>query len=211
MSEELITTSRYWVNIDFENDAIGSTMIYDRGSYGLVFSRKGTSTSGSGVVNHPILGKCFRFNKNIWFLANKKLNIYNRRYRIDVEAIFEDTYCKMFSTGNVPLSQVTANQPYQPGFTLNIKQPSFAFFHYYSTTDVIRLQLDPAWPGLVPVKLRIESTDGINTRFMNLTSGLEVTKDMKLTAESDFYIGNRSVGDYPFHGWMKSFRIQLLD
>ena len=211
MSEELLSEGRPWVDINFENDPVGSTMIYDRGDYGLSFTRKGSSTTGSGVVDHPTLGKCFRFNRNIWFLANKKLNIYNKKFRIDFKAIFEDTYCKAFSTGNVPLSQVTANQSYQPGMTLNIKQPNFAFFHYYSTTDVIRLELDPAWPGLVPVHLRAESTDGINTTFTNLTSGASVTKDMKLTAESDFYIGNRSVGDYAFHGWLKSMTIELLE
>lgn len=129
MSRKL-TLSDALIDIDFTNAPLGSQVITDRGKLGSTWTRtllSGT-THADGVVNLPNgLGRGYYLDGKAYFLGNKSLGMYNRRWKLTAK-VMATGGGTILSTGNFP-----SGSPIKAGFNFAGGQYATQYWQYFQT------------------------------------------------------------------------------
>lgn len=206
------SVSKYLVDINFEDDMIGSQQIFDRGELGIGFARNvNTGARTDGVVDDATFGKCYNFDGGTIFAGNKNPAVWNREYRMELKFVSTATNSSaLICCGDYP-----GGSPTHAGWELNPNQYPANYMQMFMVTannTYYRLLLPGANPGPTVLETIIVTRVGTMITMSNPRTGQSVSRDFDTGNDYLMHVGGNYVFNYAsaFRGLLKSFTIELL-
>ena len=194
---------------DFEAAQVGSKQLPDLSPNNIILTPYSDSGANFGVVNDPVLGKCFHFNGAGYFsdMANRLNNFSVESYDIEVGFAKEIEWGSYLMAtggwdGNIAPSGISiiVNADQTQLFAMN--DTNMSFTRHYGTI------LRPFASKFVQLLYQKRST---GLTITNLTDNIVTTSDKPNNPKDTFF----SVGGYPngnssHHGLMKYLAIKKV-
>lgn len=203
--------SKYLVDINFEAESLGSQIITDRGTLGIVFKRNfSTGTRADGVINDPTFGKCYKFDGGVIFSGDKNPAIWNKQYRMELKFVNIGTNSStVICCGDYPGSSVT-----HAGWELSPNQYPSTYMQMFMVTaqnQYTRLLLPGTNPGSTVLETIVVTRTNTTITMSNPRTGQSVTSTFDTGADYLMHVGGGYNLSYPnaFQGLLKSFTIEL--
>jgi hypothetical protein len=203
--------SKYLVDINFEAEAVGSRIITDRGTLGIVFNRNvGSGTRTDGVLNDPTFGKCYKFDGGTIFSGNKNPAIWNQHYRMELKFVNIGTNSSsIICCGDYPGTAAT-----HAGWELSPNQYPSTYMQMFLVTaqnQYTRLLLPGTNPGQTVLETIVVVRSGSTITMSNPRTGQSVSTTFDTGADYLMHVGGVYSLNYAaaFQGLLKSFTIEL--
>lgn len=204
---------KYYIDINFEADAVGSKIITDRGTAGIVFTRnvRAGVTPTDGVVNDPVFGMGYNFDGNVIFSGNKAPGVYNKQYKITLKFVPKSTT----SRGIINAGDYPTPQNIKAGWNLSMNQYPSTYAQMFVTTSsgsFARLLPNATNPGS-SVMETIEVVRSGTTVTMTLTRlNVSASNQFNPGGENNLHVGGSYSMNFDgsFIGLLKLFRVELF-
>lgn len=216
MYELLIVGSKKGVSglsVDFENLDIGSQTFEDKNGH--PFSLVGTLGTSGGVVDDPVMGKCFYFPGTGYFETPMVTDLQLNGKAAVLECVFKwdgagQPASSVWETGNYP-----SGQPGTPGLSLSVGQYPATYIQYF----ILNPQANNWVRALPPNVTNISAWETVRyDRSVDGSGPMTVYRDGSLFSSVSVPsspVGNGSKlsvgGSYTYggkwRGWLKSLKI----
>lgn len=202
------------LDITFELSAVGSRTLIDASPSKRVFTRTaiaGTPPVTDGVIDHPVFGKCYRFNGYTYFNCTDILQFSKGDYRIELDFVPNSNG----RTNTVFRSGDYNSQGIRPGLLLTLNQFPANYFQAFCpyaagfTRAFLENQTNPGLAMQVLEQMVI-TKKGTSLTIENKRTGAKTTTTI-VPAATDTYLAFGASDDltttYSLDGLLKRFQL----
>lgn len=203
--------SKFLVDLNFEDESVGSQIITDRGTLGIGFAR--TTAAGArtdGVIDDPTFGKCYKFDGGTVFVGDKRPGVWNKQYRMELKFVNIGTNSSsIICAGDYPGSVAT-----QAGWELSPNQYPASYMQMFlvnAQNAFIRLLPTGTNPGPTVLETIIVTRVGNTVTMTNPRTGQSAVTTFDTGGDYLLHVGGVFSLNYgaAFQGLLKSFTIEL--